>query len=318
MKRTLGLAVVVMMGLVAGACAPNTIIRRTALINAPQAPTREGQPLARGDVRLEGHLSGVNTAEDGGFFVFEPGIATVGDPGVLIPDVQLGASVWAGLPAGLEIGAQVYYASMDWADPNVFGVLPFPLGQEEDLFMGGIGLRLNIDVGNPRLAFAIMAELNLATIPEAIFVCTDRERCDNQSVSLDGSELYTFDRIERELFVLPNLALQLGWRFGDVPGVELIGEDGQVIPSDPEAISISAMPFFTLGVQTSVTNTGFEPDFSTLPEDTLEALMVGYIGFGVDAMFDKLVLGASLLFPFEGEDAIDFGVVFNFRVGVQL
>lgn len=317
MKRKLGLAVMVTGLMTAGACAPNTIIRRTALINAPQAPTREGQPLARGDVRIEGHLS-ANTAADGGFFVFEPGIATVGDPGVLIPDAQIGASVWAGLPAGLEFGAQVYYAAMEWADPNVFGVLPFPRGQEEDLLMGGIGLRLNVDVGQPRLAFAIMAELNIATIPEAIFVCRDPRQCDNRSESLDGDELYSFDRIEHELFTLPNLALQLGWRFGDVPGVEVIGADGQVVPRDPEAVSLSAMPYFTLGTQASVTNTGFEPDPATLPEDSLETLWVGYVGFGVDALFDKLVLGASLLLPFEGEDALDFGVVFNFRIGVQL
>src|SRR5690606_628331 len=43
--------------LVGGACSPNTIIRRTALINAPQSPSREGQPLERGDVRITGHVS---------------------------------------------------------------------------------------------------------------------------------------------------------------------------------------------------------------------------------------------------------------------
>ena len=320
MTRTLGF--VVLATWFAAGCAPNTIIRRTALINAPMAPTREGQPLERGDVRLEGHISGVNTAASGGFFRFEPGVATVGDPGVLIPDLQIGGSLWAGLPAGFEIGAQLYYAAMEWADPNVFGVLPFPRGMEEDLLMGGIGLRLNIGTGNPRLAVGLMAEVNLATIPEAIFVCRDAERCADESTSLATSddERYRFERIDHELFFLPNVALQLGWRFGDVPQAydEWLGENAQPIPRDPDAVSISAMPFFTLGLQSSVTNTGFEPDFTTLPDDTLETLTVGYIGIGIDAMFDKLVLGGSMLLPIEGEDAIDFGVVFNFRVGVQL
>jgi hypothetical protein len=78
--------------LVLGACAPDTIIRRTALINAPQAPSREGLPLAKGDVRITAHIN-TNTAEDGTFFFFKPGIDEVSDPGMLVPEVQLGGSV---------------------------------------------------------------------------------------------------------------------------------------------------------------------------------------------------------------------------------
>src|SRR3990172_8878931 len=91
MTHSTGLCLVLAMALAGGACAPNTIIRRTALINSPQAPTREGKPLERGEVRLQAHMSGINTANHGHFFVFEPGLAEVGDPGVLIPDFQLGA-----------------------------------------------------------------------------------------------------------------------------------------------------------------------------------------------------------------------------------
>ncbi len=297
--------------LVLGACAPNTVIRRTALINAPQAPSREGLPLAKGDVRITGHINS-NTAEDGAFFFFEPGIAEVGDPGVLIPEVQIGGSVWFGLPAGLELGGQIYYAAMSWAQPNVFGVLPFPEGQEEDLLMGGIGMRLNIDVGQPQLAFALLAEINVATIPEAIFVCDDPERCDGDRLTLEGEELYRFDRIEREVFFQPNVAMQLGYRFGSMFEVPADGARmGQ-------GFVWSVMPFLSLGAQASVTNTGFEDDILTLAEDSLETFWVGYATIGVDALLEKFVLGASFLMPFESEDAIDFGVVFNFRVGVQL
>lgn len=296
------------------ACAPNTVIRRTALINAPQSPTREGQPLERGDVRIEAHVSGLNTADEGDFFLFVPDVAEVGDPGVLIPDLQLGGSIYAGLPGGLEFGAQLYYAAMDWADPNVFGVLPFPRGEEEDLLMGGVGLRLNIDVGDPRLALALLAEVNIASIPEATFVCTDEDRCTGEALTLTGDELYRFDRVDHETFFLPNVALQFGWRFGDGADPDAPAAE----PRDPEAIALSVMPYLGLGMQSSVTNTGFDPDLGNLPDDTLEALWVGYFSVGVDARIAQLVLGASMLFPVEGEDAIDFGLVFNFRIGVQL
>lgn len=300
------------------ACAPNTIIRRTAFINAPQAPAREGQPLEKGDVRLQAHLSGVNTAHGGDYFRFEPGFAEVGDPGVLIPDFQLGASVWAGLPGGLEFGGQLSYAAMEWSDPNVEGVLPFPRGQEEDLLMGGLGLRFNVDVADPRLALGILAEVNVASIPEAIFVCTDEVRCtsDQGSTTFEGFALYSFDRIEHETFFLPNLSLQFGWRFGDV-AAEPVAMPGQPAPPPPSP-GVSVMPFLSLGLQASVTNTGFEPDFSTLPEDSLETLWLGFIGAGVDAVIEGFVIGGSLLLPIEGEDAIDFGLVFNVRMGAQL
>lgn len=321
MQRVPLLSCLVFATLTVGACAPNTIIRRTALINAPQSPTREGQPLDRGDVRLEGHVSGANTGRTGSFFFFEPGVAEVGDPGVLIPDFQLGASVWAGLPAGLEFGGQIYYASMGWSEPNLNGVLPFPAGREEDLLMGGLGLRVNIDVDDPRLKLAVLTELNIASIPEAIFVCNDSQRCDDQQLSTNGEELYRFERVDHETFFLPNVALQFGWRFNDA-------RDGAACTPDPQAperclevadtVRLSAMPYLLLGVQESVTNTGFEPDFSTLQSDSLKGLWMGYLGFGVDAVFDKLVVGASLIIPIEGERAIDFGAVFNFKLGVEL
>ena len=117
--------------------------------------------------------------------------------------------------------------------------------------------------------------------------------------------------------MLPTLALQFGWRFGDVPP-EPDEYAPPTVEMDPERLHWSIMPYLSLGMQTSVTNTGFEPDFSTLASDSLETLWMGYFGVGVDALVEKLVLGTSLIVPIEGEDAIDFGVVFNFRVGVQL
>lgn len=306
----LALSALIALGLTS-ACAPDTIIRRTALINAPQGPTREGLPLEKGQVRLSAHLSGLNAADEGGFFLFDPGVAEVGDPGVLIPDFHVGASLWAGLPGGLEIGGQFYYAAMTWADPNVMGVIPFPDNEEEDLFMGGLGLRLNVDTGAPQLALAMMVDLNLATIPEAIFICAseDPEVCSGQR--LVGEEVYRFDRTERETFLLPNFALQIGWR----PLLEQ-GADPKMDGEDTVG-AFTVMPYLLLGLQSSVTNTGFENDLSTLPDDSLESLWMGYIGVGVDATFQGLAFGASVILPIEGERAIDFGAIFNLKLGAH-
>jgi hypothetical protein len=298
-------------------CAPVTVIRRTALINAPQAPSREGQSLKEGQVRLTGNLIGVNTAEEGTQFRFTPGIAEVGDPGVLIPDLQIGASVWTAVAPAIEVGAQFFYASMGWADPNVVGVLPFPRGEQRDLYFGGIGLRLNADAlfSDRNFALGLLTELNVASIPEAIFLCSDQARCMGQSGSTNA-ELYIFDRVETQTFFLPNLALQFGYRFSN--DTALKSETSATEPGKPDALRVSVMPFLMLGVQASVTNTGFEPDLSTLPEDSLERLWVGYAAIGVDAVIEQFVVGASLMLPAEGERAIDFGVVGNFRLGVQL
>lgn len=301
MTRLLLISLMSLSGL--AACAPDTIIRRTALINAPQSPSREGLALEKGQVRLSAHLSGVNAADGGDFFLFTPGQAEVGDPGVLIPDFHFGASLWAGLPGGLEIGGQFYYGAMAWSDPNVSGVIPFPTGREEDLFMGGLGLRLNVDTGNPRLALAMMVDLNLATIPEAIFLCEDDDPEVCRGERLVGEEVYRFDRIERENFFLPNFALQIGW-------LPLLEEGAEA-----EKAEVSFMPYLLLGLQSSVTNTGFENDIATLPDDSLESLWMGYVGLGVDATWQGLALGMSLILPIEGERAIDFGPIFNLKVG---
>ncbi|HRE91960.1 MAG TPA: hypothetical protein PK095_22770, partial [Myxococcota bacterium] len=217
-------------------------------------------------------------------------------------------SLWAGLPGGLEIGGQLYYAAMTWADPNVWGVLPFPDNEEEDLFMGGLGLRLNVDTGAPQLALAMMVDLNLATIPEAIFICSsnDPEVCSGQRLVTE--EVYRFDRTERETFLLPNFALQIGWK-------PLLGDAAPDAVSEAGALAV--MPYLLLGLQSSVTNTGFEDDISTLPDDSLESLWMGYIGVGVDATFQGLAFGASVILPIEGERAIDFGAVFNLKLGAH-
>ncbi|MFO0745596.1 MAG: hypothetical protein U1F43_07980 [Myxococcota bacterium] len=288
---TLALATVSLLG----ACAPNTIIRRTALIPAATAPVRTGLPLEKGAIRVEGHANGMNVGDpitDGNWI--DNAFPNVGDPGVLIPDVQLGASVYFGLPKGLELGFEVGYASMEWSHRNAAGVLSFPPGEQRDLFMGGVGGRLTFDLDNPMMSLALIGQLDLATIPEAIFVCVDEERCtpDQFSGPFEASDIYRFERVDQELFILPNVALQLGWR--PAPNV---------------------MPYLMLGAEASVKNTGFESDPSTLPDDTLESMFVGYVGVGIDLDIEGFVMGGSFYLPFEGEERIDFGPSFAFKIG---
>ena len=281
--------------IMANACAPNTVIRRTAFIPAPTAPARTGLPLEKGAIRFEGFANGINmgdTIYDGDWLIEDS--PQVGDPGVLIPDLHLGASLYFGLPKGLELGFQLGYAAMDWSHRNATGVLPFPDDQQRDLFSGGLGARFTFPLKSEQLSLSILGQLDVTSVPQAVFVCVDQEACTSDQVSGDfeAMDIYRFERLDEEMFILPNFALQLGWKV------------------DP-----TFMPYLFLGLQTTVTNTGFEADRSTLPDDKLEALMVGYVGIGVDADIEGFVVGGSFYFPFEGEERLDFGPSFAFKIG---
>ncbi|MCC6619804.1 MAG: hypothetical protein IT385_01035 [Deltaproteobacteria bacterium] len=295
MKATLITLVTMTLG--AAACAPNTVIRRTAFIPAATAPVRAGLPLDKGEIRLEGHANAINsggTIHDGDWLFDE--FPDVGDPGVLIPDVHLGASLYFGLPKGVELGFQLGYAAMDWSHRNAIGVLPFPEHAEEDLFMGGVGIRYTIPLDSREVSLSLMGQLDLVTIPQAVFVCVDSERCtaDQWSGDFEAEDIYRFERIDEELFMLPNVAIQLGWK------------------AMPEL-----MPYLFLGAQASVKNTGFEDDPTSLPEDTLETMFVGYIGIGVDADIEGFVIGGSFYLPLEAEDRIDFGPSVALKLGAR-
>ena len=292
--KTTPLVLVLALGSLA-ACAPNTLIRRTAFIPAATAPARVGLPLEKGQIRLEGQANAVSlgdTIRDGSWLHDE--FPDVGDPGVLIPNVQLGASLYFGLPRGLELGFQVGYTSMDWSRRNAAGVLPFPEAEQRDLFSGGIGARYTFPLRDPHMVLAIITQLDITSVPEAIFECVDPDRCSSGQFSddVEANEIYAFRRVDDELFFLPNLAFQFGYR----------------------AIR-EVLPYVMLGVESSVKNTGFENDPATLPDDTLESFLVGYVGVGVDVDIQGFVFGASFYLPFEGEDRIDFGPSFAFKLG---
>lgn len=271
-------ATVVLLAL-GSACAPQSQIRRSAFIPGASLPARVGAELHEGEVRLAGH---VNAGRADAAPLSSLNWTEVGDPGVFIPDFQLGASGWFGLGGGLEIGGQLQFASLSWARRNTVGVLDFPSQHQESLLLGGVGLRYNVPIDHPALRLGLIGEVNYVSIPQAVFVLEQ--------------DAYRFERIDDEGFLLPNVALQLGWE-------ERLGH------------RITFAPHLLLGAQRSVTNVGFDDDLSRLDDSTLEGFIAGYVGVGVDFRIHALAVGASLYFPFDGVDRIEFGPSFAVTLG---
>jgi len=279
--QTIRLALV---GLVAlpllNACAPETVIRRSAFIPGASSPDRVGGELFDGEVRLAGHINAIRANSDS--VVLDDLFTLPGDPGVFIPNFQLGGSAYFGLGNGFELGGQFSFASLSWASRNTPGVLDFPAGKEENLLMGGVGARYNFQIEHPAIRLAVLGELNFVDVPQAVFVLE--------------SGTYNFERMDHDSFALPNLALQLGWEAA-LEGMDYVE------------------PYVMLGVQRSVTNVGFDDQIANLDDSTLEGFYAGYLGFGIDARFSNLVVGANLYLPFESVERIDFGPNFSFTLG---
>ncbi|TNF33572.1 MAG: hypothetical protein EP329_08175 [Deltaproteobacteria bacterium] len=278
-RLTVSAALVALASLLGTACAPQTVIRRSAFIPGASVPARTGGELQKGEVRLSGHVNAIRA--DAGVVELDDLFTEVGDPGVFIPDFQLGGSAYFGVGPGLELGGQVSFASLEWASRNTVGVLDFPPGHEENLFIAGVGLRYNVPLEHPSLRLGFIGELNFVDIPEAIFV--------------NNNGVYEFRRIDRENFMLPNVALHAGW--------EAWFDNGSVTP------------YLLLGAQRSVTNVGFDPQLANLDDNTLEGFMVGYIGFGADLRVEGFVINASFYVPFDSVERIDFGPSFALSVG---
>ncbi|MCA9518470.1 MAG: hypothetical protein KC635_26225, partial [Myxococcales bacterium] len=258
--------------LAASACAPETVIRRSAAIPGASLPARVGGETHRGEVRISGHVNAVR----GDQVELEALFPEEGDPGVFIPDFELGGSLYFGLPRGFEIGAQVLYASGEWQTPNTVGVLRFPRGLNQDVLLGGVGFRWNLPLRHPELRLSILTELNFSNIREAVFVRDG-----------DTGE-YGFDHAEEELFFLPNAAIQAGWE---------ISPDG----------TWSLTPYLVIGGQRSVTNVGFDNNLASLDDSTLEGFGVFYFGLGAEMRYDMFAFGASFYYPVDSVELIDFG-----------
>jgi len=276
-------------------CAEATLIRRTALVPAPVAPTQTGFALEKGEVQLSGVIdSGAVTpyTSNDGLFFGRTGVA--GDPGVLLPRLQLGVNARVGISRTFELGAFVRYAAHEWAEPNVHGVLRFPASDAPDIWSGGIGMRVNVSLADPRLQLAFIGDLVMAQVAEAVFLCVNPRICGGGVLVGDetADDIYSFQRVDREFFVLPQLGIHFGYA---------------VIPE--------LMPFIALGMTTSVTNTGFSNDLSSVSNDSLESYIMGYFALGIEGRLEAATLNLALFMPFGGVDLIDFGPMFNMRIG---
>jgi hypothetical protein len=177
---------ILLLGLVcASSCYDLVPVRRTALVPTAYAPTRGGAPLVRGQTSLSGEISKVESPQ-----LSEP---EVGDPGLLIPDLYMGGSLYHGVTHWLELGIQMRFSSFDWATPNIEGVLPFPTGREPNLLMYGAGFRLNNQISDTRTTLSAIVEFNGAMIYQTRFSCRDSNCNTENSADLSDSSLYRVD-----------------------------------------------------------------------------------------------------------------------------
>ncbi|MCA9519801.1 MAG: hypothetical protein KC609_02460 [Myxococcales bacterium] len=286
---------------VAPGCAPHTPIRRTALIPNAYIPSRIGRPLDQGELRATFEvntlrLGGPTSSVDGRILV-----ASVGDPGLLIPRLNIGASLYLGVFGGLEIGGQFRYASYNWAQANTVGVLPFPYFAKRDIFMGGAGLRYNLRLPL-RMSLSFLTELNVAGIPQSTFVCKSGQVCDSGYYIPDGSDTttpdgkYVFEKMHTSKFFLPAFFLQFTWA------------------AWRDHIHVYA--FF--GAERNVKNIGFDPNAANKDNSTLTGFWIGMIGAGVELKYKWVFAGINIAVPLETERAIDFGVSMAFQIGASV
>ena len=278
------LLILTLAALGAAACAPATPIRRSALVAPPTLPTRSGLPLADGEVRVTGEVNPVRVY-DGSDLVLN--IPEVGAPGLFVPVIQLGASLYGCPSEGIELGGQVRYTRLEWSEANAIGVLPFP-EQGRDLITGGLGVRGNIPLADG-LHLTLGGELNLSEVEQAVYVCRS---CTGGSAP---NSAYTFERYDSALFMLPSFATGVTYRFNEYVGI-----------------------FSSLGMTLGVRNNGFDPDLSNLPDDTLSVMPIFPVGAGVEVNAGHFVATAAVFYPLEGVRDLDFGLSFSGQAGLRL
>lgn len=236
-------------------------------------------PLEPREIRVSGEVNPIR------LMPYENPVPRIGYPGVFIPRIQVGGSLYGSPVRGLEIGAQLRYTHLSWATPNATGVLEFP-SDDEHLLVGGVGLRGNLRFSQ-KLTGSIMMELNATEIVQAVYVC--RECSLN-----DARERYSFERIDRAFYVLPKFSANLSYRFNEYIGV-----------------------FAFVGWQLGVTNTGFDDDLSNLPNSTLKPMFVLPGGVGVEAKFEAFFVRVATYYPLEFIRGREFGLALSGQVGLS-
>jgi hypothetical protein len=113
---------VVIVAIACGACAPNTVTRRSAYVPTPAPAMFSGKPVAagRGEVSLA-----ANPVIIGVFKNFAPAI---GDAGLYVPNTQYEFALRYGLGGWLDLGVAFQWAPWFSKEPSAVGVPPLPNG----------------------------------------------------------------------------------------------------------------------------------------------------------------------------------------------
>jgi hypothetical protein len=256
------------------ACVELVPVRRTALVPAAYIPTRSGAPLEAKETAISGEISSITSPQ-----LSNPDL---GDPGLLVPDLQVGGSLYRGITEELELGVQARYASYHWATPNLEGVLPFPEERQPNIFMYGVGIRTNNKIDGTRTTISAIGELNAATIYQARYSC-ELSVCGDSTFVSSGAELgyYKLDGLDKATVGYYNLSLS---------------QSTQLTPK---------LNFFTLlGIENHYRNVGFDTNQESNP---LFDYIMTIAGSGVEYQSGGFSTTLTLFFPFEDESAIEFG-----------
>ncbi|MCC7382961.1 MAG: hypothetical protein IT384_14075 [Deltaproteobacteria bacterium] len=282
--------------LLTAACAPATPIRRSALVPASAPPARLGVPLSAGQTQLTGDVGPIRDPYPISIAPFSPAptfdfTPRVGDPGLLVPTVTLGASAYHAVSRHLELGGQIRYAHYSWSEPTAIGVLPIPEGQGAFVLYGGPGLRLNVPIADLPLTFSSLLELNLAHLSEAHFFCAP---CSAEPPRVE----YRFDGMTDTTWLLPKVAFLL-----DVRAVEALHVYGGV------------------AAEAGFHNVGFETNLATRGESSIGQHFVGMPLLGLAADLAGVTLAATFSIPLSDEKTLDrpgVNVSLGYRWGMRM
>lgn len=278
------------------ACAPSSAVRRTAYVPAARAPARVGRPLASFEHRLSAQLNPIRMQGWGDpltpLWDLDQLLALdadMYDPGLYIPQLQLGLTYYVGLGRYFELGLQASYAHRSWGRQNVAGVLDLP--SDSHLIGGGPGMRFNLPFRDIGLTVSLSMELNVTQGEQAVFLCR-LDPCE-PTLGVSGPALYELHHVDTYRWFDPSLFLHVGFDLSEYVHI-----------------------FGLAGGHRGLKNSGFDL-LETLQDSTLESYLIGVVGVGVEARYQHLVGNLSFVYPLEDELKIDFGVSMILQLGVS-
>jgi len=295
MRRSIwtGVSLTVLAAFLSG-CPPLTPIRRAAFVPRPTVPADSGAPIGGKGVRVFGGVNSVDlSGGQGDISSIDDILSQIpeeGAAGVWIPTTQIGGGAYVAPNEWVEFGGQLHYTSLKWAHANVLGVPEFPPGhQEEPMWMGGPGVRINVPVGDGFITPAFLAEANVVSVPQAVYVCS---QC-NGTYNIDQPPVYTFERMDRKSFLLPTWAAHL--TISPIEYVHIIG---------------------LVAAERGVKNVGFDPDINNLENDTLDGYWYGTAGGGVELRYKFVYATALFTGAFGQPQEIGFGPSLTAQIGM--